>query len=161
MKKIKILILLVLAFNSLAFLSCTNKTAKNEDLIDQVDKFLSEGDYRSAYNIVDKIIADEDIEMDAYSLNKKIITAEIASVFEEEGISSRQKGAKLLLIIQERARYNDRYSLLSKRDLYYVDAIPPMYDEVINLAQSLGEDEIVDIIKSAKEQYKKTNDVED
>lgn len=158
MKKIKILILLVLAFNSLAFLSCTNKTAKNKDLIDQVDKFLNEGDYRSAYNIVDKIIADEDIEMDAYSLNKKIMTAEITSVFEDEGISSRQKGAKLLLIIQERAQYNDPNCFPGA--FLYVDAITPMYDEVINLAQSLGEDEIVDIIKSAKEQYKKTKNVE-
>ena len=101
--------MLVAAMIGVCLMGCGGDSAFISESLEKANAAINEGDYTAAYAIADEMIAKGSkhtaIRDSGYELNKRILTNEIAATID----SSYGSGAamKLILIIKERAQYND------------------------------------------------------
>lgn len=105
------------------------------------EKNINEGDFTSAYRIADEL---KDCE-----LNKRILTNEIASIISE---NAGDAAARIILIIKERARYNEEYhwnyEYNEKKHQY------EMLQSAIEVARANGNKDIVDKLEPVRDEWK-------
>ena len=115
---------------------------------------MDNGDYMGAYIIADEMIAigttdSYKIEKAGYSLNKKILTNEIADLIGTDDNTS----AKIILAIKERARYNSHGA--SVNDQHRREAEKEMLEIAIQVAQANGNDDLATKLQTTLDSWVK------
>lgn len=89
------------------------------------------------------------------------MTAEIGSVLEED-TESKNKAAKIILIINERGKYNNsKQSMIYSTQYKYEDeAVIDMYKTVISIAEAQGDNELKEMLNKALTSFKKDKNIE-
>ena len=113
-----------------------NAKAQNE-LVEKVNNAISKQDFLTAYGAVDSYYAQNETyhKSLASTLNKKIIMAEIGSILELD-TDSNVKATKIIMLIKERNMYSPESA---------------MYDDVIEIVNSLGDQDLSSKLLEAKE----------
>lgn len=100
--------MLAVAMIGVCLMGCDGDSAFINKSLNKANAAINEGNYTAAYAIADDMIAKgpnhHEVRDAGFSLNKKILTNEIAATID----SAEGSGAamKLILIIKERAQYN-------------------------------------------------------
>ena len=113
------------------------------------NRAIEEGDYPTAYKIVDIMFATDDYLMKevAAELNEKTLKNEIAAIIEEHGDNS---APKILFTIKERGKYNTEYfSYSSDTD----EEEKKMFEYAIGLATTMGYKQAANLLQNALDQY--------
>lgn len=123
--------------------------------LNKANAAINEGDYTTAYTIADEMIAKGykhvDIRDAGYDLNKKILTNEIAATIDSAGGSDA--AMRLILIIKERAQYNDYWATTGGSDRK--DEERTMLELALQLTKAKGDE------ACAKQLQEVLNDYED
>lgn len=93
---IKFLILIVGILVVSTLTSCEGKVTE------RVNQLIDEGNFAEAYDVIDK----EHRNFDTSKLNDKILNSEIVYLIGDEDLSAELKATKILLTVQERAKYS-------------------------------------------------------
>lgn len=113
-------------------------------LLKTAEKSINEGDFTTAYKVVDELFAEDDGKETGKDLNKRILTNEIASII---GENAGDAAARIVLIITERAKYNSRYGSDEKRNQY------EMLQSAIEVARLNGNKELVDKLEPIRKEW--------
>lgn len=137
---IKLLIFFLLIFN---LISCGKSEEEIEkEYVKEIDNCLELGDYKGAYNIIDRI-------KDSYfaaDQNKRVMAEEISYVFSEYN-DPKDLSVKLLLIINERSSHNIKRTFKDETDILNEEIV--MLKSVISTASSLNNKELIENLESA------------
>ena len=147
--KVLTMIFLVVCF----FLpSCGGKEANKNSgpsIYEEVDEALAHEDFPKAYSVVDGLLGYLNSNDFVPTLNKKVMMAEIGYVFESD-MESKNKAARLILIIEERSKYNDEGAYNYNSSEKEKAAKQEMFDMVINIADAQGDNELKYLLEKAK-----------
>lgn len=148
----------VIIFSSIIFLSCEGGKKNNDEKksdVEKINEAIINENFIEAYGVVDEIKEDYTNSGIKGNLNKKIMMAEIGSVL-EENTESKNKAAKIILIINERGKYNNTKQSISYSTQYkYEDeAVMDMYKTVISIAEAQGDNELKEMLNKALTSFK-------
>ena len=116
---------------------CEDRRPEREqtEYIEKANEALNQGDFSTAYGIVDQMIAKG---LDAgYNLNRTILTNEIAENIENAN------AARIIICIKERAKFN------SKNPKKRVKNEVEMLEHAMQLAEVVGDSETADKLRNA------------
>lgn len=154
MKKLFLLITVAFAF-SLMFIQCGGKNSKDANLTDsievesddegnsltwlqQVDQYIGEGDYASAYSLVEPHLGYSEAN---YPTHERILKNEIADLIAAD--NNGDNAVKIEFVILERAKYNSFESYINKDSDDEEKQIKKMREFSISLAKASGNDALV------------------
>ena len=142
------LMLCMLLFNLIGCGKSKEETQK--EYAKEIDEYLESGDFKAAYNIVDRIRDSYNGEWYtgdfAASQNKRVMTEEISYVFSEYN-DPKDLSVKLLLIINERSSQNSARGFIDETDKLNEEIA--MLKSVISTASSLNNTELIENLESA------------
>lgn len=139
LKKFLIVIVSVLIVGTLA--SCEGKVT------DEVNQLINDGNFAEAYDAIDK----ERGNFDTSKLNDKILNAEIVYLIGDEDLSAEVKATKILLAIQERAKYSVSHyksdSSKDKKEAFKQEQT--MLQRALTLAHTSKQEEVASLLNDA------------
>lgn len=130
--------------------SCNNN---NEDNVSKINEALANEDYVTAYGIVDNIYSNDNNDRLVAPLNKKIVMAECGAIIESD-METKNKAARLILIVEERSRYNNWNTGYPYGYVNSDGKKEEMYNTLINIADVQGDTELKSLLEKAKDKLK-------
>lgn len=122
----------------LLFTQCGTSRTSPESLTKEVNEAIKEGDYTTAYSLVDPYFKNDDTSLrnTSFELNEKILRNEIASLVESD--NNGDNAAKIKFAIIERAKFNEYWASVNKND--EIEEQDEMLKYAQTLAKAVGND---------------------
>ena len=135
--------MLAVAMIGVCLMGCGGDSAFINKSLNKANAAINEGNYTAAYAIADEMIAKKGpkhhgVRNVGFDLNKKILTNEIAATID----SAEGSGAamKLILIIKERAQYNEYWASTSSGKYEKKSEERTMLELAIQLTKAKGDE---------------------